>query len=177
MKATITLLSIALTLLFTDTQAQIPTNTGSKVAQADAQKALDFHNKARKDVGVSPLEWSTELAVYAQAWADKLASSGCEFKHRPNSGKWAQIYGENIFFASDESYTVLDASKGWYNEIEKYKYGKITMSNLPKTGHYTQMVWRDNTQVGIGIATCKKGQIIIVANYGPGGNVIDEKPY
>ena len=78
--------------------------TGSKVSQADAQIALDFHNKVRKDVGTVPLKWSAELAQYAQAWADNLANTGCDMKHRPNSGEWKQIHGENIFWGSGKDY-------------------------------------------------------------------------
>src|SRR5437879_437727 len=89
-----------------------PSNTGSKVSQQDAQAALDFHNKVRKDVGSPPLEWSPELAAHAQAWADHLAKDeNCEMKHRPNEGKWKRIYGENIFWGGGSSYTVVDASE------------------------------------------------------------------
>ena len=77
-------------------QAQkVPVNTGSKVAKEDAQTALDFHNKVRKDVGVPPLEWSPELAAFAQLWANKLADGGCELEQHetaiPSSG-FACIY-------------------------------------------------------------------------------------
>ncbi len=67
---------------------KVPGATGSKVSQEDAQEALNFHNKVRKDVGTSPLEWSAGLARYAQAWADHLAKDGnCKMQHRPHDGK------------------------------------------------------------------------------------------
>ena len=79
-------------------QAQkVPAVTGSKVLQADAQEALNFHNKVRADVGSPSLQWSVELAGYAQAWADHLAKD-CKMEHRPYSGPWAQKHGENIFW-------------------------------------------------------------------------------
>lgn len=155
----------------------VPDNTGSKISKKDAQAALDHHNKVRKDVGSPALQWSAELAEYAQQWANHLASEGCEMQHRPNSGKWMQRYGENIFWGSDSSYTPLDASESWYDEIKEYKYDVVTMDNYYPTGHYTQMVWKNTTHVGIGVAICANGGIIIVANYNPAGNYIGEKPY
>lgn len=68
----------------------VPATTGSKVSQADAQIALDFHNKVRKDVGTDPLKWSAELAQYAQTWADNLAGTGCEMKHCVAIGYFGQ---------------------------------------------------------------------------------------
>ena len=65
----------------------VPVATGSKIPQKDAQAALDFHNKARQEVNSPPLEWSRELAAYAQAWADHLAETTCEMMHRPHDGK------------------------------------------------------------------------------------------
>jgi uncharacterized protein YkwD len=150
--------------------------TGSKISQEDAQKALDYHNEIRKKVGSPNLKWSTELAKYAQAWADQLAGT-CKMKHRPATGPWKQKYGENIFWASNADYTPLDACKNWYEEIEFFKPGKLTEKVWQKAGHYTQMVWKKTSHMGMGIAICKNRGMIIVANYNPPGNFIGEKPY
>src|SRR5882762_2028333 len=100
----------------------VPGTTGSQVSQENAQAALDFHNKVRKDVGSPPLEWSVELAKYAQAWAEHLSKDeDCEMKHRPRDGKWKQIHGENIFWGSASSYDAKNASESWYSEIKDYK--------------------------------------------------------
>jgi len=162
---------------FSSFAQRVPVKTGSKILQKDAQEALDFHNKVRHDVGSKSLQWSNELAAYAQSWADHLSSTDCEMKHRPGKGQWAQKYGENIFWGSGEDYTALDASESWYSEIREYNYGKLNNNNWYKTGHYTQMVWKNTTHVGIGIAICKNGSILIVANYSPSGNYLGEKPY
>jgi pathogenesis-related protein 1 len=156
---------------------KVPTVTGSKVSQTDAQKALDLHNKARHDVGAPPLKWSNELASYAQAWANHLSVTDCKIEHRPDKGRWAQKYGENIFWGGGKDYSALDASESWYSEIKDYKYGKINNNSWHKTGHYTQMVWKNTTHIGIGMAVCKSGDILIVGNYNPSGNYIGEKPY
>ena len=171
-------LAILLVVLVVELRAQtVDDNTGSKVTKNEAQAALDFHNKVRADVGVSALTWSPELAKFAQEWADHLASQGCEMQHRPGDGQWAQKYGENIFWGKGMDYSTLDASKSWYSEIDDYTYGKVNESNWSKAGHYTQMVWKNTTQVGIALAKCSDGAIIIVANYNPAGNYMGEAPY
>lgn len=170
--------AITLGMFIVRVQAQIvPDFTGSKVTMKEAQIALNFHNKVRADVRVIPLAWSPDLAKIAQEWADHLASQGCDMKHRPKDGEWAQKYGENIFWGKGADYSALDASKSWYSEIEHYTYGVLNSSNWSKTGHYTQMVWKKTKQVGIAVAKCADGAIIIVANYNPPGNYMGESPY
>ena len=115
----------------------VPAATGSAVEKEDAQTALDFHNKVRNDVGVAGLEWSTEVAAFAQLWANKLVSEGCKLEHRPSSGKWAQVYGENIYFGTAKGLNALDASKAWYGEIKDFNGEKLTTKNFVKVAHYT----------------------------------------
>ncbi|WP_262710301.1 CAP domain-containing protein [Mucilaginibacter psychrotolerans] len=43
--------------------------------------------------------------------------------------------------------------------------------------NYTQMVWQNTTQVGVGVAISASGDIYVVANYAPAGNYIVEYPY
>jgi pathogenesis-related protein 1 len=174
---TLLISSLALMMLAAQVNAQtVPEKTGSNVTQSEAQEALDFHNKARQDVGTKSLEWSSELAAYAQEWADHLASNNCAFEHR--SGQYrVKGYGENIFWGSASSYNALSATKSWYGEIEQYVHGVLTNQNWSVAGHYTQMVWSNTTAVGIGKATCTDGAVIIVANYNPPGNYIGEKAY
>src|SRR5215213_4257796 len=155
----------------------VPDVTGSVVTKEDAQTALDFHNKVRKDVNVPSLEWSQELAAFAQLWANKLAGGGCKLEHRPSTGKWAQLYGENIFFGTAKGLTALEASKAWYSEIKDFTNAKLTLDNWTKVAHYTQMVWRTTTKIGIAKAACPSGATIIVANYSPIGNYMGQKPY
>jgi pathogenesis-related protein 1 len=156
---------------------QVTAETGSKVSQTEAQEALEFHNKVRNDVGTKPLEWSAELAAYAQEWADHLVANNCAFQHR--SGEYdVKNYGENIFWGSSaSSYNSVSASQSWYSEIEQYVHGVLTNDNWSVAGHYTQMVWSSTTAVGIGSATCSNGAIIVVANYNPPGNYLGQKAY
>lgn len=171
-------LSISICILFISIcSAQVvPEITGSRISQQDAQNALDFHNKVRAEVGCPGLQWSSTLSAYAQEWADKLAKN-CKIQHRPIGGIYGRKFGENIFWGGGKDFTGVDASEAWYGEIKQYKYSEINESNWQSTGHYTQMVWSGTTHVGFGVAKCRDGQTIIVANYDPPGNYLGIKPY
>jgi pathogenesis-related protein 1 len=153
--------------------------TGSNISPKDAQDLLTHHNKVRKDVRTTPLIWSSQLAKYAQEWANHLAKDkNCKMAHRNNPGQNGNFYGENIFWGSSaKDFKPLDASKEWYSEISSYKYEKLTEKNWHASGHYTQMVWKDTREVGVGVAFCSSGGIIIVANYFPAGNYMRQFPY
>jgi len=156
-------------------------STGSSISPGDAQAMLDQNNKVRNDVHVPPLTWNSEIAAYAQHWADSLTTVyNCKLNHRGNVGKNYMGYGENIYIhmgALMEPFKPVTGSVQWYSEIPQFKYGKLTSKNWYKTGHYTQMVWKNTTQMGAGMATCPDGSIIVVANYNPPGNYMGEYPY
>ena len=154
-------------------------NTGSEITSKDAQEVLIHHNKVRKEVGTKPLIWSTKLAAYAQEWANHLATeNNCKMAHRKDPGQEGKLYGENIFWGSAAKYfKPIDASEEWYTEIKMYKYTQVTEKNWEPTAHYTQMIWKDTKEVGVGVAICPNGGIIIVANYFPAGNYLRQYPY
>jgi uncharacterized protein YkwD len=147
--------------------------TGSAVTAKEAEDLVKLHNKARKEVGVPPVKWSPTLAKHAQEWADELARTG-KWEHRKDDK-----YGENL--ERGLGYTVLELAEGWYDEKAKYTPGTPYPGVGHGVGHYTQMVWKDTTEIGVGKAVYttgeKKGRLIIVANYNPPGNFKGEKPY
>ncbi len=153
--------------------------TGSNISNQQATQILQHHNKVRQEVGVAALVWNNQLATYAQNWADYLANNNnCIMKHRTNAGEDGKPYGENIFWGSSSTYfKPIDASIDWYNEKKIYRYQKLNNTNWHNTGHYTQMVWQDTKEVGVGVAVCPNGGLIVVANYYPVGNVITQYPY
>lgn len=149
-------------------------STGSELTTEQADEVLAHHNKARADLKIPPLTWSSTVAAYAQEWADLLAATEkCEFRHRQNNR-----YGENIFMTSgSDTFNPVVASQTWYAEKEKYSYSKVGEGNWRQTGHYTQMIWKNTKELGVGMATCKNGNIIVVANYSPAGNFNGQTPY
>src|SRR5512146_1893319 len=60
------------------------------VAAGIAQEMLSVHNNIRARMKLPPLEWSSELAAFAQKWANTLLTKN-RTAHNPNTP-----YGENI---------------------------------------------------------------------------------
>ena len=68
---------------------------------------------------------------------------------------------------------IVEATKSWYNEITKYDFNKPGFSM--ETGHFTQVVWKNSKEVGFGVAKTKnKKKCIVVANYFPAGNYLNQ---
>ena len=160
----------------TDTTIIDRSSIGSNLSLQEVQQLLRLHNKVRGDVGVGPVTWSKKLAIYAQEWANQLASTNCKLKHRPNSGKWKQEYGENLFMGTAGYYGVADAVKAWESEKQYYRGQTLNPSNWYDSGHYTQMVWKNSKEIGCAKVECN-GNIIVVCNYDPPGNILGQKPY
>lgn len=142
------------------------------VVKIDKKKMVERHNFYRKKVGVPPVVWSDELAVYADKWAKRLAQR-CELKHRKKDD-----YGENIYWHSAKSaeYAAVDS---WASEEEFFNHKKRTFkSNASgRYGHYTQIIWRKTERIGAAVRNCPGGGQIWVCNYDPPGNYIGEKVY
>lgn len=148
--------------------------------QADMVAA---HNKWRDTVGRPALKWSSSLADTAQAWANSLKNDqACNMTHSRTPG-----LGENLFWASALMYsdgtTQLQAMNAaqvvddWANERLNYRYNSNSCARGKVCGHYTQLVWKNTTEVGCGKAVCADNSQIWVCNYSPAGNYIGEKPY
>ncbi|MCS6813066.1 MAG: pathogenesis-related family 1 protein [Cyanobacteria bacterium] len=150
-----------------------PSSSGSNstIGQAPnsvAQEMVAAHNRWRSQVGVPPLRWSPQLASYAQDWANQLAARGA-FEHRRDSP-----YGENLFWGQGRRWSPTEVVNDWGSEVKDYDYA--TNSCRGVCGHYTQVVWRDTTEVGCGVAR-SGNQEIWVCNYNPPGNYLGRKPY
>ena len=148
----------------------------SHLTPQEVRRLLASHNKARAEVGLAPLVWSDRLAMYAQEWADHLASTSRRTEHRPHSGTWKQEHGENLFMGTAGYYGVADAVAMWEREEVAYDGGAIGGSNVHACGHYTQLVWRNTKSIGCAKVECA-GNVIIVCNYDPPGNVLGQTPY
>ena len=155
-----------------DTSGNEPSST-----QTEKQKAVLRHNeiRAEKFLGAS-MVWSTEIALSAQSYADSLAKSG-KWEHDSHANN---PYGENLFAASYQV-NYLDAINSWYKEKPYYNYTNNSCQSGKVCGHYTQMIWKDSTELGCGVAKyergSRKGWLVIVCRYNPPGNYIGRKPY
>jgi glioma pathogenesis-related protein 2 len=112
-----------------------------------ADNHLNAHNEYRTKHGCPPLKLDEDLCKCAQDWADQLANKHA-MEHRPGNK-----YGENIYMACDKTPDTVDGAtpvKNWYNEIKFYKHGSTRLE--PRCGHFTQLVWKGTTKMGVGIA-------------------------
>ena len=144
---------------------------------SDAQKSelLVAHNKYRADLREQPLAWSEDLAAGAQVWADHLAQDVLTLQHSGEAG-----LGENLamWSAGRASLTKLvdlwGAEKSYF--IEASFPDVSTTGNWRTVGHYTQMIWRNTTEVGCGVAR-GGGYDFLVCRYSPQGNYMGEKVF
>lgn len=73
-----------------------------------------------------------------------LAATG-RLEHRQ-----VHTYGENLYTSRGMEVDGATVVKNWYDEIRNYDFSKATYK--PGTGHFTQIVWRESRQLGVGIA-------------------------
>ena len=86
-----------------------------------------------------------------------------------------QTYGENAIKIADVpyhcDYGLQEATKRWYNQGQLYSFSSPQVDR--KTSSFTQVVWKNSRQLGMGCAE-KKGllthDLYIVALYNPAGN-------
>jgi Cysteine-rich secretory protein family len=166
----------ALTTVAVSIAASSPINS-QVVAQntGGAAEILNAHNKYRQEVNVPPLKWSNTLASNAQKWANYLASRGGNLQHSQNSGE-----GENLWAGTAGAFSYTQMVDSWGAEKRYFVNG--TFPNVSSTGnwydvgHYTQIIWRNTTAVGCGVAR-GGGKDILVCRYGPRGNYQGQKVY
>ncbi len=151
---------------------------GGDTEPADVAGITAAHNAARAAVmpaavpALPALTWSGTVAESAQSWA-----SGCQFMHSGGP------YGQNIYAGTADA-TPQEVVDAWVAEVKSYDYATNTCAANEVCGHYTQVVWRDSTSLGCGVASCTANSPfgggtwqLWVCNYDPPGNYVGQKPY
>ncbi len=135
------------------------------------KQILERHNYYRRKHGVPEMKWDSAAEKIAQAYSDKLASSGA-FEHSGNTYTDGSWLGENLFKCWGGTECILnnDPSDNWYSEISSYDFKNP--GYISGTGHFTQMVWKGSTKLGCGIGVGSDGSNVVTCNYHPGGNVL-----
>ncbi|XP_050717016.1 uncharacterized protein LOC126998870 isoform X3 [Eriocheir sinensis] len=132
-------------------------------------------NEYRVNHGVAKLKLSKEvfaivmLNKYAKIWAKKLAADE-RMSHNPDPK-----YGENVFCLSSNSTNFnvdpKEVVDKWYSEIKDHKFGQEPKGTTLKSGHFSQLVWKDTKQMGVAKARSAAGtKVFVVANFDPQGN-------
>ncbi|CAE6461693.1 unnamed protein product [Rhizoctonia solani] len=128
-------------------------------ARATAEDYLAPHNNERAEHGAKALVWDDGLASSAQAWANQ-----CKFQHSQS--------GQNLY-AGTGNPTAADAIGAWNSEARDYD------PENPEASHWTQVVWKETTELGCALNQCEPGSIFdakyvanyYVCHYNPAGNV------
>ncbi|NJR51089.1 MAG: hypothetical protein HC780_17420 [Leptolyngbyaceae cyanobacterium CSU_1_3] len=138
----------------------------------EQEEILDAHNQWRAQVNVPPLRWSKKLADQAQEWANnpKAQEGPIELQHRPGGFSGA---GENMAGGG----SVTEMVNGWGREGGDYDYATNSCRSGKVCGHYTQVVWKNSTDIGCGVAPHRSYGKLLVCNYSPPGNFNGERPY
>jgi uncharacterized protein YkwD len=141
-----------------------------------ATQVLAAHNSERAALNVPPLTWNAALAADAAVWAKHLADTG-SWAHADAATRKGE--GENLWEGTAGAFTPTEMVGGWIGEKRYYHYGPFPNGGLNDglpIGHYTQMIWRDTTEIGCALAT-GHGKDVLVCRYAPMGNAMGQKPY
>ena len=71
----------------------------------------------------------------------------------------------------------VDCTKAWYNEVINPGYNYANPNNSPANSHFTQLVWKSSTRIGLGLSMSKFNDqfnaFFCVAQYTSAGNVLN----
>ena len=118
------------------------------MSQEQKQEVLDYVNMYRAKHNAPAIEYDDEIATFSQGWAKYLTQTGL-FQHSNN-----RDYGENLAYFKGYGNNVMELIKKsidlWYEEIKLYDYNNPGFSS--ETGHFTCLIWKEQTKMGIGYA-------------------------
>lgn len=80
---------------------------------------------------------------------------------------------------ADPEWNTKNAVDSWYGELCIYTFGKENAwpTNGDQIGHFTQLVWKGSTELGIGFnISASKNLVVVVATYTPHGNMQGQQP-
>ncbi|XP_059149238.1 Golgi-associated plant pathogenesis-related protein 1-like [Physella acuta] len=143
--------------------------------QEFSEEVVRVHNDCRRRHKAYALRLNEELCTLTQGWADKLATLP-ELAHSGNKYKGTRI-GENIAMKwtyNKSMYKPQEVCDQWYSEVRNFVFGVEPTSPIVTAGHFTQMVWRNSTEIGVGRSQARDGRSIVVVSYFPPGNVVGE---
>ena len=138
---------------------------------------LAEHNAERRALGIPDMQLDDDLNDQAQAYAEEMARTG-NFAHSPSSSRPNQ--GENLWAGTAGRFEYEAMVGAWIDEKQYYIHDRFpyvsSTGNWQDVGHYTQIIWRDSTLLGCGLATSGSWDYL-VCRYSPPGNVVGQYAY
>ena len=142
-------------------------NELNKKVKADADKAIEEHNKIREAYKLKPLILKNSLCKLAQRYADKCAETEsldhCPLLYQGN------IIGENIKEIDNEEIDISKICEEWNKE--KISFDPESKKFNSKASHISQIIWKETEYVGFGWSTSPNKKSYFVAFYYPAGNI------
>src|SRR5688572_17046062 len=124
---------------------------------------LNSTNIYREQHNASSLSWNFTLEDFARDYLDDMSGNSCDFEHSGGP------YGENLAMGYKNATAAVEA---WGDEREEYDFGNQGFDE--ETGHFTQLVWKNTTDVGCARKLCDERGWYVVCEYWPRGNVQDQ---
>ena len=151
------------------TAKSIPKNIIKKNKINELKKEILYLiNEKRKEYKVEPLTENKEITNIAQKYAEEISQT--EILTNSNNQYKGEDLGESIFCYS----TILDAN-GLINRLCKKESNYDNNNNQEIPSHFTQMIWKNSTLIGIGInRNISTGHMVFVLNYYPSGNISEK---
>ena len=171
-------------------------NTSTIIPTTVPDDLLGLHDYVRSTAGLGPLKENQRLKSLAGDWARYLVNKeNCTIRHPLKTEQEKERYlpgniGQNIYvghgYPEDPSIP-KNVISAWYDECLLYSppLGDIP-SNFDQVGHFTQVMWKDASEIGCERVECPKkfdteqGSVdakgaVVVCNYDK-GNVAGEFP-
>jgi len=136
---------------------------------------LTTTNELRAKHGVPALEVDYKLCFEAEEYAKVLAQKSRDANKITVTHSFKYLTGENILGGQNiAKATGKFTAEHWYNESQFHVWTENVFN--PKTGHFTQLIWKETKNLGVAQANLPstgaavKNITIVVARYIPVGN-------
>lgn len=136
----------------------------------ESREFLDAHNVVRKEHNQTLYTWDKKLARYARRWSMKIQNE-CAMNHSYGP------FGENMFWGKYDHWTPTEAVQSWALEYKDYDRDTNTCRPNTMCGHYTQIVWHESLRLGCTRTRCSNGSVLLICEYDPPGNYVNESPF
>ena len=130
-----------------------------------ALSAIKRNNIVRACHNAKPLMFNCEILKKSQDYSKYLSQIGV-LMHSDSDFRGESL-GENLSYLVEDNLTGETPINMCYEEISNYNFNKPGFTS--GAGHFTQLVWKNTKEFGIGFY-CQRSRCYITGNYYPSGN-------